>query len=85
MSTKRATEMLNLKPYKANVVQELLPADCPKCAAFCQWLRDELNGKGKMSKLDNVFFSDEAWFNLDGYVNSQLYNMVRRQPSRLHR
>ncbi len=71
-SSKRATEVLNLKLYKVNIVQKLLSADCPKCVAFCQWLLDEFNGKGKMSKLDNVFFSDEAWFNLDGYVNFQL-------------
>ncbi len=31
MSVKHAKEMLNLKPYKVHVVQELLPADDFKC------------------------------------------------------
>ncbi len=35
ISLKCATEMLNLKPYKVNVIQELLPADCPQHVAFC--------------------------------------------------
>ncbi len=34
ISVKRPTEMLNLNPHKVNVVQKLLPVDCPKCVAF---------------------------------------------------
>ncbi len=71
-SIHRATRMLKLKSYEVNVVQELLPADCPKWVAFCQWLPDEFNGNTNIGKFDNFFFSDEAWFALNGYINSQL-------------
>ncbi len=67
--------MLKLKPYKVNVVQELLPADCPKRVVFCQWLLDDFDGNTNIGKFDNFFFSDEAWFTLDSYINSQLYRV----------
>ncbi len=75
MSVHRATRMLKLKPYKVNVAQELLPADSLKRVAFWQWLLDEFNGNTNIGKFDNFFFSDEEWFTLDGYINSQLYRV----------
>ncbi len=32
-----------------------------------------------MVKLDTVFFSDEAWAHLDGYVNTPNYHVRRRK------
>lgn len=65
-----ATKKLHLHPYKVSVVQELLPADFGKRREFCTWFNNNLADD---NLLDNTFFSDEAWFHLSGYVNSQNY------------
>lgn len=46
---------------------ELLPMDYPNRLEFCQWLQNNLNNK---DNFNTVFFSDEDWFYLSGYVNS---------------
>lgn len=60
---------LGLYPYKISVVPELDPNDPEQRKKYCQWFLTmvPLNGDG----LDDWYFSDEAWFHLDGYVNSQ--------------
>ncbi len=65
--TRRAAQQLKLKPYKIRVVHELQPGDPKKHKNYC-WF---LNYWKPISKLDLPFFSDEAWFCLTGYLNSQ--------------
>ena len=61
----RAAKKLELRPYRISVVQELQQSDLVKRLQYCRWFRNEVG------VLENVFFSDEAWFQLRGYVNSQ--------------
>jgi hypothetical protein len=61
---------LHFHPYKVSVVQELLPLDFGKRVQYCNWFNENLNDD---DILDLTFFSDEAWFHLSGYVNSQNY------------
>jgi hypothetical protein len=60
---------LGLKPYKVTVVHQLLPADSEARLHFCEWLSE--NAINDSQFLPKVFFTDEAWFHLNGYVNSQ--------------
>jgi hypothetical protein len=60
---------LELHPYKVTVVHELLPADRDARLLFCEWLNEVVTHDPNF--LSKVFFTDEAWFHLDGYVNSQ--------------
>ena len=36
---------------------------------YCKWFLEQVTYEGE--ELDNWFWTDEAWFHLDGYVNSQ--------------
>jgi transposase len=60
---------LKLKPYKVQVVHELLPGDHEARVHYCEWITDVVEHEEDF--LDRCFFSDEAWFELSGYVNSQ--------------
>ncbi|RZC38791.1 hypothetical protein BDFB_014600, partial [Asbolus verrucosus] len=40
---------------------------------FCQWFMENLDNNDVV--LEKTFFSDEAWFHLSGYVNSQNMRM----------
>lgn len=61
-----------MKPYKITSVQQLKPADYPRRIAYCQWFQHHMNDN---RILDLSFFSDEAWFHLSGYVNSQNFRI----------
>ncbi len=63
-----ATEALGLHPYRVCVVHELLPLDYNHRVIYCQWLLNFVQARPTM--LNDVFYSDEAWFQLSGYVNS---------------
>lgn len=67
---KAVREKLCLFPYKITAVQELKPADYEKRLHYCEWFNNfiQLNGK---DVLDETFYTDEAWFHLTGYINSQ--------------
>jgi hypothetical protein len=55
--------------YRVSVVQELKPRDLVKRLCYCQWILDNVS-KGFIDPF--LFIStDEAWFHLSGYVNSQ--------------
>lgn len=54
--------------YRVAVVQELRPPDFARRVEYCQWFLNNLNND---DVLDKTFFSDEAWFHLSGYLNSQ--------------
>lgn len=58
-----------MHPYKMTVVQQLFGQDFHSRIQYCQWFLDVMND----DILDNTFFTDEAWFHLSGYVNSQNY------------
>lgn len=66
---KALRQHLQLRPYKKTVVHRLLPVDKEARMLFSEWLLDVVEHNAEF--LDLCFFSDEAWFHLDGYVNSQ--------------
>jgi hypothetical protein len=55
--------------YKITVVPEIKPVDCGKRVRFCNWFISHMHDGLPAPKL--TFFTDEANFNLPGYVNSQ--------------
>ncbi|KAJ3663138.1 hypothetical protein Zmor_007447 [Zophobas morio] len=63
-------KVLHMHLYKVSVVHELLPPDFERRINYCQWFNNNLNDD---ALLDLTFFTDEAWFHLSGYVNSQNY------------
>jgi hypothetical protein len=64
-----ATKLLHICQYKITVVPEIKPVDYEKRARFCNWFIDHMHDGLPDRKL--TFFTDEASFNLSGYVNSQ--------------
>lgn len=67
---KGVRKTLGLYPYKVKAVQLLKETDYLKRIQYCNWFNNfvQINGK---EVLDITFYSDEAWFHLSGYVNSQ--------------
>ncbi|PNF15704.1 hypothetical protein B7P43_G12455 [Cryptotermes secundus] len=64
-----ATKLLHIRPYKFTVVHEIKPVDYEKRVRFCNWFINHVHDGLLDPKL--TFFTDEANFNLSGYVNSQ--------------
>jgi hypothetical protein len=58
---------IHLYSYRLQAVQQLLEADYPVRVEYCHWFLNTMNE----NLLNWSFFSDESWFYLDGYVNSQ--------------
>lgn len=69
-SVQKAAKKLHMYPYRVRLVQELQPPDLNKRLQYCRWFRSFVNDNG-IESLNTVFFSDEAWIHLDGYLNSQ--------------
>lgn len=68
-SVLRGLKSLKFYPYKVSVVHRLKDTDWPARVNFCrEMLRSVHDGNVDPSLL---FMSDEAWFHLSGYVNSQ--------------
>lgn len=82
-STHRATKMLNLHPYRVSVLQELKVTDCRKRIEFCKWLLHL--SRDNVGVFNNFFFSDEAWVQLDGYINSQNYRTWSTENPHMYR
>lgn len=61
---------LSLYPYKVTVLHQLQEADSEARVHFCRWFQEFVSDNGE-DILDLTFFTDEAWFHLSGYVNSQ--------------
>jgi len=61
---------LSLYPYKIKAVHELKPGNSAKRVAYCKWFLDFLDLEGE-DILDVTFFTDEAYFHVSGYINSQ--------------
>jgi hypothetical protein len=69
-SAQMATKKLHLHLYCIHGEQELKELDKVKCLHYCWWFHVFTKANG-VNVLDNVLFSDEAWFHLGSYVNSQ--------------
>lgn len=69
-SAHKAMKKLKFRAYRVRSVQELKDPDKEKRLVYCRWFRSFVDYHG-IGELDRVFFSDEAWFHLSGYVNSQ--------------
>jgi hypothetical protein len=64
-----ATKLLHIRPYKITVVPEIKPVCYEKRVMFCNCFIIHVHDGLLEPKL--TFFTDEADFNLSGYVNSQ--------------
>ncbi|WP_370716200.1 hypothetical protein [Sphingomonas sp. IW22] len=60
---------LKMRPYKKSSLYEIKESDYRKRVTFCEWIILKHTENPKL--LDNLYFSDEAWFHLSGYVNAQ--------------
>jgi hypothetical protein len=68
-SARKATQMLKLRPHNRMTIHALQPRDPASRVYFCSWfLRSVIEGE---IDLQLTFFSDEAWFHLQGYINTQ--------------
>jgi hypothetical protein len=65
----KATKLLHIRPYKITVVPEIKSVDYEKRVTFFNWLIKHVHDGLTDPKL--TFFTNEANFNLSGYVNSQ--------------
>ncbi len=70
-STHHATRLLKLYPYRISVLHDVNPTDCPKYIEFCKCLLHL--SRDNITVFDKFIFSDEAWVQMDGYLNSQNY------------
>jgi hypothetical protein len=61
---------LQLHPYKITAVQELTTTDYTKCRTYCNWFNEFIVAHGEQI-VDFLYYSDEAWICLSGYVSSQ--------------
>jgi hypothetical protein len=64
-------KMLKFYSYRMQVFHELIPGDNAKRVNYCRWFKNLI--RGNIGVLDQVFFTDKAWFHLSAYVNSQNY------------
>ena len=62
-------KVLHLFPYKTCVMHTLMQNDYEQRSIFCDWLIAVTNDDPQFLK--TCFWSDEAWFHLSGYMNSQ--------------
>lgn len=63
------TKDLHLHAYKIQLTQELQPRDHAQRRGFVDWVLEQQQINVDFSK--KIFFSDEAHFQLNGYVNKQ--------------
>jgi hypothetical protein len=66
---KRAAKKAGLHAYWFKVVQEVKQLAYDKRMTYCRWFQTFIDENPGI--LDYTWFSDEAWFLLSGYVNSQ--------------
>ena len=65
----RVLKSLSMRAYRITCVQELKLPDKNKRLQYCRWLLNMVE-EGRLDPL-LYFMSDEAWFHISGYVNSQ--------------
>lgn len=63
------TKDLHFHAYKIQLTQELKPRDHARRREFCEWVLQNIAVDGEF--WDKLIFSDEAHFQLNGYVNKQ--------------
>jgi hypothetical protein len=68
-SARTTTQLLKLRPYKATVIHILQPCHSASRVQFCSWFLQYVV-EGEIDQ-QLTFFSDEAWFHLQGYINTQ--------------
>jgi hypothetical protein len=68
-SAKMATQLLKLRPYKTTAIHALQPRNSASRIRFCSWFLQSVVGREIDPQL--TFFSDEAGFHLQGYINTQ--------------
>jgi AraC-like DNA-binding protein len=61
---------LKFHPYRTSVVHQLKERDHQSRVDYCIWFQNFPVEEGE-EILDVTFFTDEAWFHLSEYVNSQ--------------
>lgn len=66
-SVRRVLHKNSFKPYKIHMVQELSDDDFDRRVEFCELMMDNLDNN--RIRLNNIVFSDEATFMLNGSVN----------------
>lgn len=81
----RAIKTLKLRSYGAIMVQELLPADPAQRLQFCRSFLQFYRCNGCTDWLNNVFFSDEAWFHKTGYINAKNYRIWSTENPKVFR
>jgi hypothetical protein len=64
-----STQLLKLRPYKTAVIHALQPHNPAIRVHFYSWLLQSAVKDDIDSQL--ISFSDEAWFHLQGYINTQ--------------
>ena len=69
---------LKLHPYKISIHQKLRNCDEEARKRYCAWFTRKCNVSPQF--LENIWFSDEAHFHLDGRVNSQNYRYWGSEP-----
>jgi hypothetical protein len=62
---------LHLHPYRISSVHELKERDSVKGVEYCRRFGDVITANRDDILEVAFFFTDEAWFHLSGYVNSQ--------------
>jgi hypothetical protein len=70
-------KMLKFYPYRMKVSHKLIPGDYAKRVNYCRWFKNLICENTGV--LDQVFFTDEAWFHPSGYVNSKNYQIWRTE------
>jgi hypothetical protein len=68
-SARRATQLLQLSPNKTAVIHSLQPHGPASRVHFWSWFLQSVI-KGEIDP-QLTFYSDEAWFQLQGYINTQ--------------
>ena len=61
---------LHLHSYKVQLTQQLKPANHSQRRRYFEWVLEQHAVDGNFS--NKIFFSDEAYFTLGGYVNKQI-------------
>ena len=72
-----------LHPFHFQKVQGLLEQDCAPRIQFCRWVLEKQLADEKF--LENVLFTDEAYFTRDGLFNTHNFHIWQRQnPHAIH-
>jgi hypothetical protein len=68
-SARMTRKLLKFRPYKTTVIHALQPGDPASRVHFCSRFLQSVVGGEIDPQL--TFFSDEAWFHLQGYINTR--------------